>query len=66
MASLLVVSLGKALTGTPTPLCRRQVAYSYFTGLHLRSCKPSMSQRETLGCPPVAVPLAGGGGTSHS
>ena len=28
-ASLLVVSLGKALNGTPPPLCGRQVAYPY-------------------------------------
>ena len=34
-ASLLVVSLGKALNGTPPPLCGRQVAYQYFTGLQL-------------------------------
>ena len=34
-ASLLVVSLGKALNGTPPPLCGRQVAYPYFTGLQL-------------------------------
>ena len=32
-ASLLVVSLGKALNATPPPLCGRQVAYPYFTGL---------------------------------
>ena len=31
--SLLVVSLGKALNGTPSPLCGRQVAYPYFIGL---------------------------------
>ena len=34
-ASLLVVSLGKALNGTPPPLCGRQVAHPYFTGLQL-------------------------------
>ena len=32
-ASLLVVSLGKTLNGTLPPLCGRQVAYPYFTGL---------------------------------
>ena len=32
-ASLLVVSLGKALNGTPPPLCGGQVALPYFTGL---------------------------------
>ena len=32
-ASLLVVSLGKALNGMPPPLCGRQVAHPYFTGL---------------------------------
>ena len=34
-ASLLVVPLGKALNGTPPPLCGRQVAYPYFIGLQL-------------------------------
>ena len=34
-ASLLVVSLGKAVNGTPPPLCCRQVAHPYFTGLQL-------------------------------
>ena len=34
-ASLLVVFLGKALNGTPPPLCGRQVAHPYFTGLQL-------------------------------
>ena len=34
-ASLLVVSLGKALNGMPPPLCGRQVAHPYFTGLQL-------------------------------
>ena len=34
-ASLLVVSLGKALDGTPPFLCGRQVALPYFTGLQL-------------------------------
>ena len=34
-ASLLVVSLGKTLNGTPPPLCGRQVALPYFTGLQL-------------------------------
>ena len=34
-ASLLVVSLSKALNGTPPPLCGRLVVYPYFTGLHL-------------------------------
>ena len=33
--SLLVVSLGKALNGTPPPLCGRQMAHPYFTGLQL-------------------------------
>ena len=33
--SLIVVSLGKALNGTPPPLCGRQVANPYFTGLQL-------------------------------
>ena len=32
-ASLLVVSLGKALNGMPPSLCGRQVALPYFTGL---------------------------------
>ena len=35
LASLFVVSLGKALNGMPTSLCGRQVAYPYFTGLQL-------------------------------
>ena len=34
-ASLLVVSLSKTLNGTFSPLCGRQVAYPYFTGLQL-------------------------------
>ena len=34
-ASFLVVSLGKVLNGTPPPLCGRQVALPYFTGLQL-------------------------------
>ena len=34
-ASLLAVSLSKALNGTSPPLCGRQVAYPYFTGLQL-------------------------------
>ena len=34
-ASLLVVSLGKALNGTLPPLCGRQVAHPYFTRLQL-------------------------------
>ena len=34
-ASSLVVSLGKALNGTLPPLCGRQVALPYFTGLQL-------------------------------
>ena len=34
-ASLLVVSLGKAINGTPSSLCGRQMAYPYFTGLQL-------------------------------
>ena len=32
-ASLLFVSLSKASKGTPPPLCGRQVAHPYFTGL---------------------------------
>ena len=34
-ASLLVVSLGKALNGAPPPLCGRQVVHPHFTGLQL-------------------------------
>ena len=34
-ASLLVVSLGKALNGTPPPFCGRQMALPCFTGLQL-------------------------------
>ena len=33
--SLFVVSLGKAFKGAPPPLCGRQVANPYFTGLQL-------------------------------
>ena len=40
--SLLVMSLGKALKGTPPPLCGKQVAHPYFTGLQLRNCLPSI------------------------
>ena len=35
LASLLVVSLGKAFNGMSPSLCGRQVAYPYFTGLQL-------------------------------
>ena len=34
-ASLLVVCLGKALSGMPPCLCGKQVAYPYFTRLQL-------------------------------
>ena len=64
-ASLLVVSLGKALNGTPPPLCGRQVAYPYFTGL--QNCEvANPACQTTIGYAPVAVRLVGGGATSHS
>ena len=56
-ASLLVVSLGKALNGTPPPLCGRQVDYN------CEAANPAC--QTTLGYPPVAVRLVGGGATSH-
>ena len=36
-ANLLVVSFGKTLKGMPASLCGRQVAYSYFTELHVEA-----------------------------
>ena len=64
-ASLLVVSLGKALNGTPPPLCGRQdynreVIHDYNCEVANPACQT------TLGYPPVAVRLVGGGATSHS
>ena len=46
-ASLLVVSLGKALNGTPPPLCGRQVAYPYFTDYNCEVANPAC--QTTLG-----------------
>ena len=63
-ASLLVVSLGKTLNGTPPPLCGRQVALPYCTGYNCEVANPVCPT--TLGYPPVAVRFVGGGVTSHS
>ena len=60
-ASLLVVSLGKALNGTPPPLCGRQVAPPDY---NCEVANPAC--QTTLVYPPVAVRLVGGGATSHS
>ena len=48
-ASLLAVSLGKGLNGTPLPLCGRQVAYPYFTGLQFEVADPACRKRRLLG-----------------
>ena len=63
-ASLLAVSLGKALNGTPLPLCDRQVAHRTSPGYNCEVANPAC--QTTLGYPPVAVRLVGGGATSHS
>ena len=64
-ASLLVVSLGKAIHGTPI--------FMWQTGdppvLHRITTVKLLTQhmvKTTLGYPPVAVHLVGGGATSHS
>ena len=60
-ASLLVVSLGKALNGTPPPLCGpTRTSPDYDCEVANPACQT------TLGYPPVAVLLVGGGATSHS
>ena len=58
--------IGQGTYGTPPSLCGRQVAYPYFTKLQLWSCSPSVSLEATLGYPPIAVRLVGGGAISHS
>ena len=63
-ASLLVVSLGKALNRTPPPLCDRQVALPTSPDYNCEVANPA--GQTTLGYPPVAVRLVGGGATSHS
>ena len=61
---MLVVSLGKALNGTPPPLCDRQAVHPYFTRLQVADT--ACRKKTTLGYSPVAVRLVGGGATSHS
>ena len=65
-ASLLVVSLGKALNGTPPPLCGRQVAPPVLHRIIIVKLPTQHVVNATLGYPPVAVRLVGGGATSHS
>ena len=64
-ASLLVVSLGKALNGTPPPLCGRQVAPPVLPpDYNCEVANPAC--QTTLGYPTSGSRLVGGGATSHS
>ena len=65
-ASLLVVSLGKALNGTPPPLCTVADRWPTRTSPNYNCEVANPACQTTLGYPPVAVRLVGGGGTSHS
>ena len=55
-ASLLVVSLGKALNGTPPSLCSRQVTHRTSSGYNCEVANPAGRERRllsTFGHPPV-------------
>ena len=63
-ASLLVVSLGKALKGTPHLYVADRRPSRTSPGYNCEVANPAY--QTTLGYPPVAVRLVGGGATSHS
>ena len=63
-ASLLAVSLNRALNETPPPLCGRQVAQRTSPDYNCEVANPAC--QTTLGYPPLAVRLVGGGATCHS
>ena len=49
LASLLVVSLGKALNGTPPSLCGKQVAYPFPPGYNCEVASPACRKKRLLG-----------------
>ena len=64
LASLLVVSLGKALTGRLHLYVEDRWPSRTSPGYNCEVANPPCQM--TLGYPPVAVGLVGGGATSHS